>query len=86
MQRDDFRLKIRQILLTDWDPVGIRDNPKLSDEYDRYVSVVEEEIIRTDSVELVSELLKEIETNQIGLETTDALRRATAIKLVALRS
>ena len=29
--------EIRQILLRDWDPVGVGDNPNLADEYDGYL-------------------------------------------------
>ena len=28
---------VREVLLRDWDPLGVGDNPSLSDEYDRYV-------------------------------------------------
>jgi hypothetical protein len=29
---------IRTILLEDWDPLGVGDNPPLSDEYDAYIA------------------------------------------------
>jgi hypothetical protein len=28
---------VRRVLLEDWDPIGIRDVPQASDEYDSYV-------------------------------------------------
>ena len=31
---------IRQVLVHDWDPIGVSDNPKLRDEYDSYVAPV----------------------------------------------
>jgi hypothetical protein len=35
---DDNRVQnIRTILLEDWDPLGVGDNPHLTDEYDAYI-------------------------------------------------
>jgi hypothetical protein len=36
-QSRENRARVRQILLHDWDPIGIQDVPEASDEYDRYV-------------------------------------------------
>lgn len=35
-QSRENRAHVRRILLQDWDPIGIRDIPEASDEYDRY--------------------------------------------------
>ncbi|SFK55551.1 hypothetical protein [Methylocapsa palsarum] len=32
--------RIRTILLKDWDPLGVGDNPNLADEYDAYIPSV----------------------------------------------
>jgi hypothetical protein len=37
MSDDDRVQNIRTILLEDWDPLGVGDNPHLSDEYDAYI-------------------------------------------------
>lgn len=37
MSDDDRTQKIRTILFEDWDPLGVGDNPHLSDEYDDYI-------------------------------------------------
>ena len=35
-QSRENRARVRRILLQEWDPIGIRDAPEASDEYDRY--------------------------------------------------
>jgi len=35
-QSRENRARVRQILLRDWDPIGIQDIAEASDEYDRY--------------------------------------------------
>ncbi|MFE0758160.1 hypothetical protein ACFW16_29645 [Inquilinus sp. NPDC058860] len=35
-QSRENRARVRQILLQDWDPIGVRDIAEASDEYDRY--------------------------------------------------
>jgi hypothetical protein len=39
---DDYKRtqEIRAILLKDWDPLGIGDNPNLADEYDHYIPAI----------------------------------------------
>jgi hypothetical protein len=38
MRHVDHTRCIRAILLKDWDPLGVGDNPHLSDEYDAYIA------------------------------------------------
>jgi len=35
-----MRVEIRRILLSEWDPIGIKDEPMAQDEYDRYLGDV----------------------------------------------
>jgi len=35
-QSRENRARVRRILLQDWDPIGVRDIPEASDEYDSY--------------------------------------------------
>jgi hypothetical protein len=39
---DDYKRtqEIRAILLKDWDPLGIGDNPNLADEYEHYIPAI----------------------------------------------
>ncbi|WP_272939013.1 hypothetical protein [Sinorhizobium meliloti] len=37
---DKIRALVRDVLLRDWDPIGISDIPEAKDEYDAYADVV----------------------------------------------
>jgi hypothetical protein len=39
-QSRENRAKIREILMHEWDPIGVRDAPEAQDEYDAYVGRV----------------------------------------------
>jgi hypothetical protein len=39
-QSREDRLKIRQVLMEEWDPIGVREFPEAYDEYDSYVGEV----------------------------------------------
>ena len=39
-QSRENRAKIREILMHEWDPIGVRDVPQAQDEYDSYVGRV----------------------------------------------
>ena len=36
----EIRDSIRHVLFENWDPIGVNENPKLSDEYDSYVAPI----------------------------------------------
>ena len=58
---------IRQILLQDWDPIGVRDAPAAQDEYDSYVGGVYRLLASAASPEIVADHLRVIETERMGL-------------------
>lgn len=60
--------KIRTVLLRDWDPLGIGENPCLRDEYDSYLPELLR-ILNAPSVsrEAIMAYLKAVETDQMGL-------------------
>lgn len=39
-QSRENRAKIREILIQEWDPIGVRDVPQAQDEYDSYIGRV----------------------------------------------
>ena len=63
---------IRQILLQDWDPIGVRDVPAAQDEYDGYVGGVYRLLASAASPEAVAEHLRAIETERMGLRHSQA--------------
>jgi hypothetical protein len=42
-----YHTGIRQILLRDWDPIGVADVAEAQDEYDGYISKIHGMLIRT---------------------------------------
>jgi hypothetical protein len=36
-QSREHRAKVREVLMREWDPIGVRDAPEAQDEYDSYV-------------------------------------------------
>ncbi len=73
---------IRNILLNDWDPLNIGENPNISDEYDNYIHrFIEFKCSTILSIDLLKEILLDIECNQIGLEANELSRVEAAKKL-----
>ena len=69
-QAQEIQDAIRQILLQDWDPIGVRDAPTAQDEYDGYVGGIYRLLASAASPEAVAKHLGAIETEQMGLEHT----------------
>jgi hypothetical protein len=38
----ELRIQIRRILMSEWDPIGVSDNPDAADEYDAYIGGIYE--------------------------------------------
>lgn len=75
---------IRQVLLADWDPCAIGENPKLRDEYDQFISEIEEAIRALKGPDFLAALLQRIE-GEMHAPIDDLVRRVAAEKLAALR-
>jgi hypothetical protein len=75
--------EVAEILLRKWDPLDVGDNPKLSDEYDRYVPGVMRLLKSGAGIEEMERHLASIE-NSFGIEASAVRRQATAAQLVAL--
>lgn len=76
---------IQTILLQNWDPVGIGDNPKLKDEYDGYIGLIIETLLKTPSIEEIITLLREIEKD-MGTCSETKLLYDIAIRLKNIES
>ncbi|MGH6826425.1 hypothetical protein [Methyloceanibacter sp.] len=79
--------KVGQVLLTDWDPIGICDVPQAHDEYDEYDEYVPP-IARmlakgTTAVELSDHLLK-IERDTLGLKGDTERASRVAMRLLRI--
>jgi GTPase SAR1 family protein len=88
-QSRENRARVRQILLRDWDPIGIQDIAEASDEYDRYadkayVMLMDERA----TAEIIAAYLYGVAAEYIGLGRSTQLEETTrgvAETLVALR-
>ncbi len=59
---------IRQALLEEWDPIGVRGFPEAKDEYDDYVPDVYELLVRGHETRAIVDYLWSLETQHMGLD------------------
>jgi hypothetical protein len=60
---------IRQVLLQDWDPIGISCDPNVTDEYDVYIAPIYRILVGTRSKDELIECLRRIERDEIAVGT-----------------
>jgi hypothetical protein len=88
-QSRENRAEVREILLREWDPIGVRDMPEAQDEYDGYVAEIYVMLMdQRAASEMAAAYLLEVATVRMGLSDDPELETAcerTAEMLVALR-
>ena len=75
---------VRQVLLQDWDPIGVRNVPQAQDEYDIYANSIATMLATSISISDLSKHLLEIETQSMGLAGNPERALVVAAKLRAL--
>lgn len=60
---------IGEILLREWDPIGVRDEPQAQDEYDSYVGGVYRLLASGASPQAVAEHLADLESGLLGFDS-----------------
>jgi hypothetical protein len=80
----EIQEQIRLILLRDWDPVGVQDEPNAQDEYDSYVGGVYRLLVDGASPKVIAEHLARIEGERMGLPSSVDRRIPVATKLRGL--
>ncbi|WP_156381030.1 hypothetical protein [Pseudolabrys sp. Root1462] len=83
------RAMVHDLLMREWDPIGVRDVPQAQDEYDAYVSKAYVMVMHDGaSIEQVADYLYTIETEYMGLgksaEAKDRARKV-AVSLIAMK-
>jgi len=81
------KLAMRQVLLQEWDPIGIEDEPAAQDEYDSYLSCLYNLLAANASEQEIADHLKQIETGYVGLNsqsTSKLMRVAASLKKISL--
>lgn len=76
---------IHAILLREWDPIGIADEPNAQDEYDSYIHEVHGMLIRHEPRHRLVDHLWWIETEHMGLFGNRSRTEAVADRLIGLR-
>jgi hypothetical protein len=76
--------QIREILLHEWDPIGVADMPEAQDEYDGYVGGVYRLLAEAATPSAIAAHLARIEGDRMGLPSSPAARLDVATKLCAL--
>lgn len=88
-QSRENRRRVRQILMEHWDPIGVRNTPEASDEYDRYVGEIYVMLMDHRASEAaINDYLYATATEYMGVSPSNDLAVAsakTAAILVALR-
>jgi hypothetical protein len=78
-QSRENRLRVRQVLMEHWDPIGVRGIAEASDEYDSYVGKVYVMLIDDQASEAtIRAYLFTTATEYMGLPPSDALAAASA--------
>ena len=81
----EFRRQIGRVLLEQWDPIGVRDEPAARDEYDGYVYGVFRLLLEGASEQAIAAHLLIAERDAMGLDgTPETHRLAVAVALRAL--
>ena len=79
-----YHQAIKNILLNEWDPIGVSGIPEAQDEYDSYVPGIYKRLISRSQENEIFEYLWEIETQYMGLFGNRRHTQAIAGKLVRL--
>jgi hypothetical protein len=77
MQRE-----LGDILLRNWDPIGIKDEPEAQDEYDSYVGGVYRLLASGASIKEIATHLASIETSLLGYQDTDPRMLVPVVKML----
>lgn len=75
--------EVREILLTDWDPLNVEGNPHLRDEYDRYIPGVVQLIRQGRDAAVIAQYLRVVEA-RMGIRPLEKPRLRTAARLATV--
>lgn len=76
--------KIKDVLLNEWDPIGVHAIPEAQDEYDGYVPTIYSMVISHRPINEVFDYLLWLEAEHMGLTSDKQRTRSIAERLVGL--
>ncbi|PSL82958.1 hypothetical protein C7T35_19575 [Variovorax sp. WS11] len=79
-----LRQKIKDVLLNEWDPIGVQAIPEAQDEYDDYVPRVYSMLIARKPIKEVFEYRLWVENEHMGLTADRNRTQSIAERLVGL--
>ena len=74
---------LKKLVIDEWDPIGIGNDPYAQDEYDSYIYMLLGLVFRKASEEQIFDYLWDLETQHMGLNGDEATTRRFAKRLVA---
>ncbi len=80
----EFSGKIHNILLRDWDPIGVRSFSEANDEYDSYINDILVILAKGGGVDEIFNFLVWAETDHMGLTADKEKSYMVALKLANL--
>jgi hypothetical protein len=66
-QARDYHAAIREVLMREWDPIGVADIPEAADEYDSYIGEVYGLLVGREPLHKMVDFLWWVETQHMGL-------------------
>lgn len=84
MSANDLAKQVRAVLLHDWDPIGIADEPAAQDEYDSYAPGVVRLLLSGATSATIADHLIAIERDRMGLPGDLSAASRVATRLMAL--
>ncbi len=73
---------IGNILLQEWDPIGVNGVPEAEDEYNSYLPVVFSKAMNNESTEAIAEYLGKIETERMSLNGNMQKNKEISLKII----
>lgn len=84
MKKNELLQAVRRILFTEWDPIGVNDNPLCEDEYDSYAPAICRLLCEGADASKVVLHLSRLQKDSMGLTATEAHNRRIARRLLSL--
>ena len=75
---------VKEILLNDWDPIGIKNDPKAKSEYDTYALRIVGMLFKGINEKELSDYLKEVVEQELGLKVNTESTKIVTQKLLSL--
>ncbi len=69
-----IRCDIRRVLMAQWDPIGVKDEPMAADEYDMYLGGIYGLLVQKSQPQTISDHLREIEIKRMGFSEDQVLQ------------